>query len=344
MALIEDLVQRHIASGTFPCAEVLVARGDKVLFHKADGFMEGSDIAPLKKGAMFDLASLTKPLATANLLVQLVREHRIGLYDPVSKYVPEFIAGRQTPITVRQLALHQAGLAADPPLAKQADGADAAWQIIYHMPLLYRPGKKVVYSCLGYLLLGKIIERVLDIPFDDAFNTRIATPLNLKHTFFSPLEAAPHLPEIVPSVPAIRSSGFIRGVVNDSTARRLGGKVGNAGLFSTATDVHKMAHVLLKANDPLIFDNGNEAGLTPRTIGFEYNDPDILGCSCGDQFLPGAVGHTGFTGTSLWMESQSKLIVIALTNRVYLSYRDTIEPMRTFRAELHAAAQKIEDI
>ncbi|AVX05714.1 UPF0214 protein YbbE [Maritalea myrionectae] len=341
MATIEDLVQRHIARGTFPCAEILVATGDKVRFHQAFGFMEGSDIAPLKKGAMFDLASLTKPLATANLLVQLVREDRIGLDDAVSDYLPEFIAGRHTSISVRQLALHQAGLPAEAPLAKQADSADAAWQLIYQMPLAYAPGKKVIYSCLGYLLLGRIIEQVLDMSLDEAFAAHIAGPQKLQHTFFSPLEAAPHLPEIVPSVPAIRSSGFIRGVVNDSTARRLGGKVGNAGLFSTAADVHNISCALLDAADPLIFENGNGPGLTPRTIGFEFNDPDILGCSCGDQFFPGAVGHTGFTGTSLWMEPHSKLIVIALTNRVYLSYRDTIEAMRTFRAELHATAKKV---
>lgn len=341
MQTIDSLVEQYMANGTFPCGEVLLARGPNILMHKAYGFMEGSDIAPLKKGALFDLASLTKPLATAQLLVKLVREGRLDLDDHVQAHLPERMAARQNAMTVRQLALHQAGFPPDSPLIKKADSAAQAWRLLHSMKLQYRPGTDVVYSCLGYLLLGQIIERVTGLPLDEAFDEMIATPLGLKHTLFAPLSVARQLPPIVPTVPVIRPSGYIRGMVNDSTARLLGGKVGNAGLFSSALELHKIAMHLLKQNDPLTFENGNPTGLTPRTIGFEYNDQNQLGCSCGPHFAHGSVGHTGFTGTSLWIDPMSGLIVIALTNRTYLSYRDTIDSMRQFRAKLHAAAQKV---
>ncbi|WP_424982406.1 serine hydrolase domain-containing protein [Maritalea sp. S77] len=341
MRTIDNLVEQYMANGTFPCGEVLLARGSDILMHKAYGFMEGSDIALLKKGALFDLASLTKPLATAQLLVKLVREGKLDLDDLVRAHLPELMAARQHEMTIRQLALHQAGFPPDSPFAKKAESAEQAWREIHNIKLQYQPGTDVVYSCLGYLLLGQIIERVTRFPLDEAFDEMIAKPLGLKHTLFAPLSVARQLPTIVPTVPAIRPAGYIRGMVNDSTARVLGGKVGNAGLFSSAPELHKMALNLLENADPLIFENGNPNGLTPRTIGFEYNDQNQLGCSCGEHFAHGAVGHTGFTGTSLWIDPSSGLIVIALTNRVYLSYRDTIDSMRQFRAKLHTIAQKI---
>ncbi|MCF4097376.1 serine hydrolase domain-containing protein [Maritalea mediterranea] len=341
MDRIDRLVHTHMASGTFPCAEVLVAHGERVRLHKAYGFMEGSDIAPLHKGALFDLASLTKPLATAQLLVTLAHKGKIALDAPVRQYLPDLRAAQHHDFTVRQLALHQAGFAADDPFAKNAENIDAAWHALFDIGLAYPPGTQMVYSCLGYLLLGKIIERVTGLPLDQAFALLIAEPLGLRQTMFTPLEVSGRRPPIVPTVPTIRRSGYIRGMVNDSTARCLGGKVGNAGLFSTAEEVHKMACHLLAQHDPLFFENGNRAGLTPRTIGFEYHDLKYAGASCGDHFGPGAIGHTGFTGTSLWLDPKSDLIVIALTNRVYASYRESIPAMRQFRIDLHAAAQKI---
>lgn len=341
MDSIDRLVNQHMASGTFPCGEVLVAHGQRIDLHKAYGFMEGSDIAPLHKGALFDLASLTKPLATAQLLVALAAKGQIDLDAPARDYLPELKAGQKHAFTVRQLALHQAGFAADDPFAKNATGIDAAWRALFEMELAYLPGTQMVYSCLGYLLLGQIIERVTEMPIDEAFAQIIAKPLGLTQTMFTPLEASGKLPPIVPTVPNIRPSGYIRGMVNDSTARCLGGKVGNAGLFSTAEELHKIALHLLDQYDPLIFENGNRSGLTPRTVGFEYHDLRFPGASCGDNFIHGAIGHTGFTGTSLWLDPMSKLIVIALTNRVYSSYRGTIPAMRQFRIDLHSIAQHV---
>ncbi len=175
---------------------------------------------------------------------------------------------------------------------------------------------------------------------DRAFDEMIARPLGLTHSLFSPLAASRSLPPIVPTVPDIRAGGFVRGMVNDSTARLLGGNVGNAGLFSTAQDLHLIALNLLERADPLIFKNGNWPNLTPRTFGFEYNDPQKAICSCGPNFPEDAVGHTGFTGTSLWVDPATKLIVIALTNRVFVSHRSNMDAMKQFRIDLHAEAQK----
>lgn len=338
MTRIDQLMHHHMAHGTFPCGEVLVAHGAEIDVHNAYGDMDGQ---PLPKGALFDLASLTKPLATAQLLVALAAAGEIDLDGPVHDYLPNLKAAQRHGITVRQLALHRAGFAADDPFAKTATSIDGAWQALFEMDLAYMPDTRMVYSCLGYLLLGRIIERVTGMPLDDAFGRLITAPLNLKHTMFAPLAARGPLPPIVPTAPQGQQGACRRGEVNDSTARCLGGKVGNAGLFSTAVELHKIAVHLLDRHDPLIFENGNPADLTPRTMGFEYHDGRYSGASCGDGFMQGAIGHTGFTGTSLWLDPTSKLIVIALTNRVYSSHRATIPAMRQFRVDLHRIAQHL---
>lgn len=333
---IETLVRAAIAGRVFPGIEVLVAKGSQVITHGCWGHMAEPDSAKLTTGTIFDLASLTKPISTASILAHLVNNNTVTLADPVGHFIPEFAGGPKDHVTLGHLAIHTSGLAASATLCDHADSPKSARAVLMQLPLTRVPGAQVLYSCLGYLVLGQVISEITKQPLNELFQELIAKPQGLMDTTFRPLDTGVSLAEIAPTAPPLRQGGASHGIVHDGNSRLFGGCAGNAGLFGTATDIHKFSLSLLEDFDRMFFEKFSKNCTPPRSIGWEINAPDFDECSCGAEFPDGAIGHTGFTGTSLWIDPHSKLIVIALSNRSYFSHRGNIDEMKRFRKHLHS--------
>ncbi len=338
----EPVFAEAIATGLFPGAELLAATGGTVRCHQVWGTTGGPGNVPMKKGMVFDLASLTKPLATALLLSCLLDDGRLRLDDPVCNFLPDYAEGQKQRVTIGMLAGHTGGLAAHVPLYEIYKTPEQAHAGLTGMPLSHTPGTETTYSCLGYLVLGDIIQMVTGRSLSDLFDERIARPLHLDGTGYLPLQHGIEKNRIVPTNP----DPLRIGVADDGNSRFLGGAVGNAGLFGTARDLLALAMMLMNGGEwngvrilsrqsaHLHFTNINPPGLIPRTLGWEYRGRDNEG-SGGPGVPEGAIGHTGFTGTSLWMDRQSQSVVIILTNRVLLSRRGNIAAMNRFRHQVN---------
>ncbi|MCZ4274149.1 serine hydrolase domain-containing protein [Maritalea porphyrae] len=333
---LDTLVGAAIETKTFPAIEILVAKGGRIIANGVWG-RPFDDAPPLRLDSVFDLASITKPVATATLIRQLVRKNVLYLSDKAARYIPELAEAGKGEITIGQLCRHTSGLQPDMALAQMTDDPAIARKLIIEVPLQSQPGQQVVYSCLGYILLGEIVECALGTTLENAFQHYVATPLNMHNTCFKPLGQNLSPNRIVPtSKPACTENKV--GLVHDSTAQLLGGNSGNAGLFGTARDLHKFATALIDEGDPLAFSNGNLGKPIARTIGWEFKAHTNDDCSCGPTLPKGSIGHTGFTGTSMWIDPVTRLIVIALSNRTYFSQRTNLPAMNKFRTELHTLA------
>ncbi len=307
---MDALIQSGLDSGLFYGAEMLVAQGPNVQHHKAYGTFDGT--RPLHKGAIFDVASLTKPVATASLLLRL----GLPLDSLVTRHIPAFNGGEKGTVTLRHLAAHLSGLPATVRFIERCKTPEETFQALLNVPLETTPGETVTYSCLAYMLLGKVLEAHTGQPLNTLFSQLIALPAGMVNSGFLPIDST----RLVPSGNRPHNGGQL-GVVNDSNAWLMGGVSGNAGLFTTAPDLHRFAQWSLQM--PEMFANQSPKGTTPRTIGFELNAP--------------AVSHTGFTGTSLWINPESKRIAILLTNRTAVSHRDTLAAMKAFREQFYNA-------
>ena len=318
---MEALLKSALKTGLFYGAEMLVARGEKQLFHAAVGTYDGT--WPLAKNAVFDVASLTKPIVTARLLLAL----GLPLDSKVSAYIPRFSGGGKEAVTLRHLAAHLSGLPPTVRFLETCTTAEETFEALLNVPLETPPEQAVAYSCLGYMLLGKVLEAHTGQSLQNLFAEHIAKPSGMLESGFLPLQNGIAPSRIVPS--GRRSPGG----VHDSNAWLMGGISGNAGLFSTARDLHRFALWLLKNPMPEMLTSQPPA--KGRTIGFELQTP-AHPASCGPDFPVGAIGHTGFTGTSLWLDPNSELVVVILTNRAAVSHRGNMAEMARFRREAHA--------
>lgn len=343
---IDEAVARAIEKGQVPGAVVVVGRGGKIAYAKAFG-LRASDPAdePMTRETSFDLASLTKPIATATSVMILIEQGKLRLDDPVARHWPEFASRGKGVITVEQLLRHRSGLIADNPLADYADGPAVAWERIADLGLVGVPGARFTYSDVNYLILGKLVERVSDEPLDEFARRNLFEPLGMGSTF-RPASAA----RIAPTV---REGGaMLRGVVHDPRSRALGGVAGHAGLFGTADDLAIYAQMLLdggKGSDgrrvlgPAMVKAMIEPGTTPpgqaRGLGWDLDTP-YSRTPRGSGFGRTSFGHTGFTGTSLWVDPDSGTFVILLTSYLHPagSKGRAIGPLRSEVASAAAAA------
>lgn len=341
--LVDDAIRRRI----FPGIEVLVAKGDQVLLHEAWGRLEiGPDSPELARGTLWDIASVTKPVATATCLLVLLEKGLLSLEDRVAALLQEFDSPQKSSITLRHLLTHTSGLPHWSDLYSETASQAEALQRLAHITLANPTGSAMVYSDLGYLLLGEVIRRVSGQSLGEFFHQQVAHPLQLQHTAFSPLERGWALP-IAPTQYCPFRQQLLRGVVHDENSFRFGGEGGNAGLFSTATDLHRFARTMLHHGEldgvrilsartaALMAANHNPRRLPARGLGWDIKGEGQGYASCGDLMQPGAIGHTGFTGTSLWIEPQSGLTVILLSNRVHISREKNQADMIRFRPRLH---------
>ena len=344
---LQALVEGAIRGRLFPGMELLVARHEEVLLHETWGHIEaGPEAAELKPGTLFDIASMTKPIATATCLMVLLEMGTLSLEDKVCDIVPEFEHPDKNGITLRHLLTHTSGLPDVADLYSDTDNKQEALQKLFRVPLQHPTGTAMVYSDLGFLLLGEVVCRLSGQSLGEFFYQSVSHPLQMAHTAFNPLNMGWEIP-IAPTQHCPFRQQLLRGVVHDENCFRFGGEGGNAGLFSTSADVHRFCRMVLGGGElegvriltqrtaAMMTANHNPRKLAPRGLGWDIKGEGFGYMSCGELMRSGAIGHTGFTGTSFWMEPESGLTVILLTNRVHFA-RDKNQPeMMRFRPRLH---------
>lgn len=320
---IDGTVSRAIEAGTVPGAVVVVGRRGKIGHAGAYGRRAVVPAAePMTRDTIFDLASLTKPLATATSIMILVERGKLRLDDRLGALLPDFDNRGKGSITVEQLLRHRSGLIADNPMGDFADGPDAAWARIARLGLVGVPGEKLVYSDVGYMILGRVVEKVSGQDLDEFSRREIFLPLGMLDTGFKPA----HAERIAPTEPA--DGAMLRGTVHDPRARGLGGVAGHAGLFGTADDLALYARMMLEggvgrdgrrilaaSTIRAMIDPGNTPARQRRGLGWDVDTPQST--PRGRLFGPGGFGHTGFTGTSLWVDPTSSAFVVVLTSRLH---------------------------
>ncbi|MGC8658028.1 MAG: serine hydrolase domain-containing protein [Desulfomonilaceae bacterium] len=333
----DDLIREALTQRLFTAAAMLVLRGDEIVHQGYYGILGEEAEAHVNESTLFDLASLTKVVATTPSWLFLSAKHPEILDTPLLKWFPE-VPSDKADITPRLLLAHSSGLPAWRPYYLMIPETDP-WSVvkdkIFNEPLVYGPGRGYLYSDLGFMLLSFIIRLESGYTLDQFVTTVIYEALGLNNDLmFRPYDQAHRV--------ALTRQDEPPGIVNDLNARRLGGVSGHAGLFGTARGVTEMARQVLLSlqSREAFFDNSTvsefcaPAGFHPessRGLGFDTNF--VTSSSCGARFSPRSVGHTGFTGTSLWIDPDMELIVTLLTNRVYMGESDF--RIKDFRPLVH---------
>lgn len=343
---LDEIVNRAIKERTIPGAVLIVGHNGEIVHRKAYG---NSALIPSPEpmaiDTIFDCASLTKVVATTTAVMMLVEEGKIRLGDRLTKYLPDF-AGGKSPITIEQLLTHYSGLRPDldlePAWSSYQSGVTKAFQ---EKPVS-NPGSRFIYSDINYILLGELVREVSGKPLDQFARERIFEPLGMVDSGFRPDKSL--LPRIAPTE-RLADGTILRGVVHDPTTRFMGGLAGHAGLFSTADDLSRFARMMLNGGS---FDGRRI--LTPlavvkmttpqsplgqparRGLGWDFDSP--YSSVRGDLFLVGSYGHTGFTGTSIWIDPFTKTYVILLTNRVHPTTQTSVTSLRSEVASATAAS------
>jgi beta-glucosidase-like glycosyl hydrolase/CubicO group peptidase (beta-lactamase class C family) len=319
--ILADFVERR----AFPGGVVAVGRGDALVHLSAFGRQTYDPGSPaVTPETIYDVASLTKVVATTTMAMILVDEERLGLDAPVQSFLPRFEGRGKEAVTVRQLLSHSSGLDWWAPLYEEARGPEDYLQRVQAMELAYEPGTRSLYSDLGLILLGEVLERAAGEPLDAFARRRVLEPLGMTDTLFRP--GADLLPRIAPTERDEWRGRLLHGEVHDENAFALGGVAPHAGLFSTAGDLARFARMIVAGG---VFEHRRivsrktveefvrRAGVPDSTRALGWDTKSAEGSSAGTLFSPASFGHTGFTGTSLWIDPERELFVILLTNRVH---------------------------
>ena len=323
LAAIDTQVARSLKAGQMPGCVVAIGRHGKIAFLKAYGKrqLEPSP-TEMTTDTLFDLASVTKPVATATSIALLVQRGKLGYGDPVAKYLPDFAANGKDKVTIRHLLLHQGGLIPDNSIKDFADGPAGAWKRIFALPLQYTPGENFAYSDVGFMVLGKVVEAASGQTLDRFAREQFYAPLGMTETGYLPPEdlrrrAAPT---------ERRDDHWMQGEVHDPRSYALGGVAGHAGLFSTAADLAVFAQMLLGRGEyagvRVLAPSSVRAMTEPwtgshgwRSLGWDAHSS--YSGNRGRTMSPRAFGHGGFTGTGLWIDPELDMFVIFLSNRVH---------------------------
>ena len=353
---IDTAVGAALARNDCPGAVVLVVHRDKVVFRKAYGKRAVRPAPePMTADTVFDLASLTKPTATGTSIMLLIEQGKLGLEDPVSKHWPAF---GKSDVTVAHLLLHTSGLTADNALADYADGRDKALERVAALKLEAPPGSRFRYSDVGFIVLGELVEKLGGLPVDQYAKKHVFDPLKMTDTGYRPAERV--LPRVAPT--GLRDKLTIRGEVHDPRAYKMGGVAGHAGLFGTAIDLSRYARMLLrggeldgarvlKADTVKLFTAPRDVppgmgkdGPVKQQRSYGWDVDTSYSGPRGDAFRRGeGFGHTGFTGTSLWVDPRSQAAVVILTSRVHPDDKGNVVRLRREVANAVAAAVGAKD-
>ena len=340
---VDRVIEQAIHDGNIPGAVLLVGHNGRVIYRKAYGNRALEPRRePMTLDTIFDLASLTKVIATTTAVMQLVEEGKVRLNDPVAKYLPEFAQNGKDDVTVRQLLTHYSGLAPDLDLKMPWEGKDTAYRMAFAETPQDPPGSRFSYSDINFIVLGALVERVSGESLDEYCQRHIFLPLKMMHTRFLP--PAAWRAKIAPTQ-YDENEHMLRGVVHDPTARRMGGVAGHAGLFSTADDLAKFAQAVLNGGggilSPLSVEKMTQPEQPPsapvlRGFGWDIDSP--FSSNRGDLLPIGSYGHTGFTGTSIWIDPTTQTYIILLTNAVHPRGKGNAIALRSEVATAVAAA------
>lgn len=350
----DKAVREGIQERVYPGAALVIGTRDSILFAKTYGRFTWSATSarPSLDSTFWDLASLTKVVATTPALMMLVERGRVALDSPVVRYVPEFNSPGTGVITVRHLLTHTSGLRGTLPLKDAPDSATALTMVLTTVPIA-PPGSRMVYSDLNAILLGEIVRRVSGVPLDVFAAREVFAPLHLERQMvFRPSRQLERY--IVPT--GIWRGHAIAGVVNDPNAARLGGVAGHAGLFATASGLARFAQFMLADGAPILKRETvrqftqiavpARRGTSARTLGWEAVPTGEDVSSAGTLLGPHTYGHTGWTGTSLWIDPDRGLFVLLLTNRSYSQAggaRGTFTALKEVRGHVADAAARAFD-
>jgi len=342
LAALDPIIQTAIQNHEIPGAVLLVGHDGHVIYRKAFGerSLEPTRSA-MTADTIFDLASLTKVIATNTAVMQLAEQGKIRFNDPVSKYIPEFAQNGKADITVRDLLTHYSGLEPDLDLSNPWSGRDTAYAMAFAETPISPPEVKFVYSDINFLVLGALVERVSGMPLEVYCQQKIFAPLGMTNTRFLP--PAAWLPRIAPTQYDERGQ-MLHGIVHDPTVRRMGGVGGQAGLFSTADDLSKFAQALLDKStilSPLTVEKmttPQQPPNAPTLRGFGWDIDSPFSSNRGELLPVGSFGHTGFTGTSVWIDPTTRTYIILLTNAVHPRGKGLAVSLRSKVATAVAAA------
>lgn len=343
LTLLEEICQRSVIEGATPGGVLLVGRGAETMVEFAFGHRS---VFPTKERAtvdtIYDLASVTKPIVTATLAMQAVEDGRLNLMEPVGRSLP-MVSSPVAETTPLHLLLHTSGLPAMRSLPAGELSREAVLEAVIRDGLVRQPGESFVYSDVGFILLGLLVERLFDAPLDGIARARILTPLGMSDTDYR--VAPSNFERCAPT--QIVDGRCLCGVVHDPGARRMGGVAGHAGLFGTVNDLARYCRMILGRGEgdghrimqPATVDRMIAPVEVPggrrRALGWDvdtqYSSPR------GELFPPRGIGHTGYTGTSIWIDPPSGVFIVLLTNRVHPDGSGDVVRLRRLVANVVAA-------
>jgi CubicO group peptidase (beta-lactamase class C family) len=353
-ATLDSTVRSALAAGAAPGAALAVGRHSRLVHVGTWGRTDQAEDAPaVTDSTLFDLASLTKVVATTTAVMILEEDGRLDLDRPVRDYLPGFDAADKAGITVRMLLAHSAGFMPYGAIWRDTRGREAYLRTLSGAPLAYTPGDSTRYSDWGLILAALVVEQLAGQPLDEFMALRVWRPLGMRDTGFNPVASSPlvHGSDCTAALPApparlariaateqdtVYRHRLIHGIVHDENACALGGVAGHAGLFSSVRDLAVFAQMMLNGGEyggVRILQPGTIARWTARqgvrssrALGWDTPSP---GATAGRYFSPRSFGHTGFTGTSMWMDPERGVFVVLLTNRVNPTRQNTLhEPLR----------------
>jgi len=353
---VDNLILNGITSKYFPGAALIISDNHSAIYEKYYGkFTYDNDANDVNSNSLYDLASVTKVIATTSAIMKLYEKNLIDLDDNVSKYIPDFAVKGKESITIKNLLLHNSGLKAWMPFYKTCKNKSDVIKTICNLDLEYETGTQFVYSDLNFILLGVIVEKISEKSLADFCKEEIFEPLGMRNTFYNPEDK--YISFCVPTeYDKNLRKRQLKGEVHDETAYVLNGVSGNAGLFSTANDLSIFLKMMLNNGK---YYNPYTRGLTEerlfkeetvRLFTSKYNIQNYLNTrgfgwdtkqepigkyrsQCGEVISENCFGHTGYTGTSVWCDRDRNISIVFLTNRVYTS-RDN-NGIKEIRPELH---------
>lgn len=363
LAAMDPVIEDAIAKKRLPGAVVLAARKGRIVWKKTYGARVVDPVRePMTADTVFDVASLTKVIATATSIMILVERGKLRLHDPVSLHIPELKGEGRERITIEQLLTHISGYAPDFDLKERWTGYDEAIKRLIKEPLRNPPGSRFTYSDIGFIALGEVVARAGGMPLDKFAEKNIFEPLRMHNTGFNPgpgliSRIAPterrrgQLSYLGDTAVNIGAEGdvWLRGQVHDPTSYRMNGVAGHAGLFSTANDIAVYCQMVLNGGSyggvrvlaPLTIAEMTRPRLvtsTGGTRGLGWDINSTYSSNRGELFPLGSFGHTGFTGTSVWIDPASETFVVFLSNRVHPDGKGDVGPLRARVASIVAAS------
>ncbi len=339
-APIDAQIEQAVRGELIPGAVLVIGHQGRIVYHRAYGsraILPNSE--PMTEDTLFDAASLTKVVATTSAMMKLLEQGRVRINDRVTAYLPEFQGGKSA-ITIRNLMTHFSGLREDLDLEPVWSGYETGIQRALTDQPRSEPGVKFVYSDINFILLGEIVRRVSGQTLPDYVREQVFAPLGMTESMFNPPESL--RPRIAPT--EIDNGAPLRGVVHDPTARYMGGVAGHAGLFTTAADLARFCEMMLSGGGRVFSAATVRKFTTPqspadqpvlRGLGWDIDSP--FSGNRGELFPIGSYGHTGFTGTSIWMDPVSQSYVILLANSVHPHRGKNLTPLRSKVATIAAA-------